>query len=64
MQSKGNQKQLKAEKWGDDMSKVKLTDRQLKAILHIVSSSTYTEGCKKAKINKDDILQVAQRAEV
>ncbi len=34
------------------MSKVKLTDRQLKAIPHIVSSPTYTEGCKKAKINK------------
>ena len=38
------------------MSKVKenskLTDRQLKAIPHIVSCSTYTEGCKKAKINK------------
>ena len=30
----------------------KLTDRQLKAIPHIVSSPTYTEGCKKAKINK------------
>jgi len=32
--------------------KSKLTDRQLKAIPHIVSSPTYTEGCKKAKINK------------
>jgi len=30
----------------------KLTDRQLKVIPHIVSSPTYTEGCKKAKINK------------
>jgi len=32
--------------------KSKITDRQLKAIPHIVSCSTYTEGCKKAKINK------------
>lgn len=32
--------------------KPKLTARQLKAIPHIVSSHTYTEGCKKAKINK------------
>ncbi len=32
--------------------KSKLTARQLKAIPHIVSSSTYTEGSKKAKVNK------------
>ena len=32
--------------------KSKLTARQLKALPHIVSSPTYTEGCKKAKINK------------
>ena len=32
--------------------KATLTARQLKVIPHIVSSSTYTEGCKKAKINK------------
>ena len=32
--------------------KPKLTARQLKAIPHIVSSHTYTKGCKKAKINK------------
>ena len=31
--------------------KPKLTARQLKAIPHIVGSPTYTEGCKKAKIN-------------
>lgn len=29
--------------------KPKLTARQLKAIPHIVSNPTYTEGCKKAK---------------
>ena len=34
------------------MSNVKLTDRQLKAIPHIISTPTYTKGCKKAKINK------------
>lgn len=30
----------------------KLTDRQQKAIPHLVSSPTYTEGCEKAGINK------------
>jgi len=39
------------------MSKAKLTDRQLKAIPHIVSSSTYTQGCKKAKINKTTLYK-------
>ncbi len=39
------------------MSKVKLTDRQLKAIPHIVGSPTYTEGCKKAKINKTTLYK-------
>ena len=29
-----------------------LTDRQLKAIPHLVSSPTYVEGCKEAGINK------------
>ena len=32
--------------------KPKLTPRQIKAIPHIVGSPTYTQGCKKAKINK------------
>jgi hypothetical protein len=32
--------------------KAKLTDRQLKAIPFIVSSPTYTEGIKKAKLNR------------
>jgi hypothetical protein len=39
------------------MSKAKLTARQLKAIPHIVSSPTYTEGCKKAKINKTTLYK-------
>jgi len=34
-----------------------LTDRQLKAIPNIVSSPTYTEGCKKAKINKTTLYK-------
>ncbi len=37
--------------------KTKLTARQLKAIPHIVSSHTYTEGCKKAKINKTTLYK-------
>ena len=32
--------------------KAKLTDRQLKTIPFIVSSPTYTEGIKKAKLNR------------
>jgi hypothetical protein len=36
---------------------VELTDRQLKAIPHIVSSSTYAEGCEKAKINKTTLYK-------
>jgi hypothetical protein len=32
--------------------KRKLTDRQLKAIPIIVTSPTYSEGCKKAKLNR------------
>ena len=43
------------------MSKAKntaeLTARQLKAIPHIVSSPTYTEGCEKAKINKTTLYK-------
>ena len=35
----------------------KLTNRQLKAIPHIVSSPTYTKGCKKAKINKTTLYK-------
>ena len=39
------------------MSKVKLTDRQLKAIPHIVSNPTYDEGCKKARINRTTLYK-------
>jgi DNA invertase Pin-like site-specific DNA recombinase len=37
--------------------KAKLTDRQIKAIPHIVACPTYTEGCKKAKINKTTLYK-------
>ncbi len=37
--------------------KSKLTARQLKAIPHIVSSPTHTEGYKKAKINKTTLYK-------
>ena len=43
--------------------KSKLTDRQLKAIPHIVSSPTYTEGCKKAKINKTTFYKWLKKPE-
>ena len=43
------------------MSKAKdksaLTERQLKAIPHLVSCPTYTEGCKKARINKTTLYK-------
>ena len=43
--TKPNKKQQKTKK-------TKLTARQLKAIPKIVISPTYTEGCKKAKVNR------------
>ncbi len=43
--TKLNKKQQKTKK-------TKLTARQLKAIPKIVTSPTYTEGCKKAKVNR------------
>ena len=39
------------------MNTVKITDRQLKAIPHIVACPTYTEGCKKADINKTTLYK-------
>ena len=39
------------------MNTVKITDRQLKAIPHIVACPTYTEGCKKANINKTTLYK-------
>ena len=43
--------------------KSKLTARQLKAIPHIVSRPMYTEGCKKAKINKTTLYKWLKEAE-
>lgn len=42
----------KSNKNQQNSEETKLTDRQLKAIAVIVTSSTYTEGCKKAKLNR------------
>ncbi len=39
------------------MSKQKLTDRQIKAIPHIVSNPTYEQGCKKARINRTTLYK-------
>ena len=39
------------------MSEAKLTDRQIKAIPHIVACPTYTKGCKRAKINKTTLYK-------
>jgi len=48
--TKTNKKQQKAKN-------KKLTDRQLKAIPIIVTSPTYSEGCKKAKLNRTTFYQ-------
>ena len=37
--------------------KPKLTARQIKAIPHIVGNPTYTQGCKKANINKTTLYK-------
>jgi hypothetical protein len=37
--------------------KTRLTDRQIKAIPFLVTSATYTEGCKKARINKTTLYK-------
>ena len=42
----------KSNKTKQNTKKTKLTDRQLKAIPVIVANSTYTEGCKKARLNR------------
>jgi hypothetical protein len=39
------------------MSEAKLTNRQLKAIPHIMACPTYTEGCEKAGINKTTLYK-------
>lgn len=42
----------KANKSRQNTKKTKLTNRQLKAIPIIVTSPTYSEACKKAKVNR------------
>ncbi len=42
----------KSNKTQQKTNKTKLTDRQLKAIPIIATSPTYSEGCKKAKVNR------------
>jgi len=42
----------KSNKIRQNDEKPKLADRQLKAIPLIVTSTTYTEGCKKARLNR------------
>ena len=39
------------------MAEIELTNRQIKALPHLVSSATYTEGCKKAKVNKTTLYK-------
>jgi hypothetical protein len=45
------------------MDEAKLTDRQLKAIPHLVSCPTYTEGCEKAGINKTTFYKWLKESE-
>lgn len=45
-------KMTKPNKTQQNTKKTKLTDRQLKAIPIIVTSPTYSEACKKAKLNR------------
>ena len=42
----------KSNKTRQNDEKPKLTDRQIKAIPHIVACPTYSEGCEKAKLNR------------
>lgn len=42
----------KPDKSQQDAGENRLTDRQLKAIPLVVASPTYTQGCKKAKVNR------------
>ena len=43
--------------------KTKLSDRQLKAIPFIVSNPTYTEGCKKAKLDRKTFYEWLKQPE-
>ncbi len=54
--TKPNKKQQKTKK-------TKLTARQLKAIPKIVTSPTYTEGCKKAKVHRTTFYKWLKESE-
>ena len=54
--TKTNKNQQKAQK-------KKLTDRQLKVIPIIVTSPTYSEGCKKAKLNRTTFYEWMKKPE-
>ena len=54
--TKTNKNQQKTEK-------KKLTDRQLKVIPIIVTSPTYSEGCKKAKLNRTTFYEWMKKPE-
>jgi hypothetical protein len=52
LQKTTKSRKIRANKMSEAKEHSNLTDRQLKTIPHIISSPTYTEGCKKAKVNK------------
>ena len=56
-------KMTKSNKNQQNEENSQLTDRQLKAIPIIVSSPTYTEGCKKAKLNRTTFYEWIKQPE-
>ena len=56
-------KATKSNKKQQNSEKSHLTDRQLKAILIIVTSPTYTEGCKKARLNRTTLYDWLKQPE-
>lgn len=53
----------KSDKKQQNNEKSQLTDRQLKIIPIIVTSPTYTDGCKKAKLNRTTFYQWLKQPE-
>ena len=53
----------KSDKNQQNSEKLQLTDRQLKVIPIIVSSPTYTDGCKKARLNRATFYQWLKQPE-
>ena len=56
-------KATKSNKKQQNSEKSHLTDRQLKATLIIVTSPTYTEGCKKARLNRTTLYDWLKQPE-